>query len=162
MMMNKVITAHTAPLLTGNGKVRMLQVCLNTAPTAELRWTEGRRRDTGMKPIIDIIQKEISMSIEDNVVKAVQEVGIVVDKDRLVKALYDAMSFYREGYNDGMLVNPCVHGEWIHNTKREYDYICSVCRVDAPEDRYLNNAILTPYCPHCGAVMDGGNRNADA
>ena len=55
-------------------------------------------------------------------------------------------------------VAPVVHGEWIHNTKREYDYICSVCRVDAPEDRYRNNAILTPYCPHCGAVMDGGKK----
>ena len=55
-------------------------------------------------------------------------------------------------------VAPVVHGEWIHNTKREYDYICSVCRGDAPEDRYRNNAILTPYCPHCGAVMDGGEK----
>lgn len=55
-------------------------------------------------------------------------------------------------------VAPVVHGEWIHNTKREYDYICSVCRGDAPEDRYRNNAILTPYCPHCGAKMDGGEK----
>lgn len=53
---------------------------------------------------------------------------------------------------------PVVHGEWIHNPKREYDYICSVCRGDAPEDRMRNNAILTPYCPHCGAVMDGGKK----
>ena len=57
---------------------------------------------------------------------------------------------------------PVVHGAWIHNPKREYDYICSVCRGDAPEDRMGNNATLTPYCPHCGAKMDGGNRNADA
>ena len=53
---------------------------------------------------------------------------------------------------------PVVHGAWIHNPKREYDYICSACRGDAPEDRYRNNAILTPYCPHCGAVMDGGKK----
>lgn len=59
-------------------------------------------------------------------------------------------------------VAPVVHGEWIHNPMREYDYICSVCRGDAPENRMRNNAILTPYCPHCGAKMDGGNRNADA
>lgn len=55
-------------------------------------------------------------------------------------------------------VAPVVHGEWIHNPKREYDYICSVCRGDAPEDRMRNNAILTPYCPHCGAKMDGGKK----
>lgn len=51
---------------------------------------------------------------------------------------------------------PVVHGEWIVNPKREYDYICSVCGGDAPEDRWRNNAILTPYCPNCGAKMDGG------
>ena len=53
-------------------------------------------------------------------------------------------------------VVPVVHGEWIVNPKREYDYICSVCGGDAPEDRWRNNAILTPYCPNCGAKMDGG------
>lgn len=53
-------------------------------------------------------------------------------------------------------VAPVVHGEWIVNPKREYDYICSVCGGDAPEDRWRNNAILTPYCPNCGAKMDGG------
>ena len=53
-------------------------------------------------------------------------------------------------------VAPAVHGEWIINPKREYDYICSVCGGDAPEDRWRNNAILTPYCPNCGAKMDGG------
>jgi hypothetical protein len=53
-------------------------------------------------------------------------------------------------------VAPVVHGEWIVNPKREYDYICSVCGGDAPEDRWRNNAILTPFCPHCGAKMDGG------
>ena len=58
-------------------------------------------------------------------------------------------------------VAPVVHGEWIHNPKREYDYICSVCRGDAPEDRMRNNAILTPYCPHCGAKMDGGKHETD-
>lgn len=53
-------------------------------------------------------------------------------------------------------VAPVVHGEWIVNPKREYDYICSVCDGDAPEDRWRNHAILKPYCPNCGAKMDGG------
>ena len=51
-------------------------------------------------------------------------------------------------------VTPVVHGEWIVNPKREYDYICSVCGGYAPEDRWRNNAILTPYCPNCGAKME--------
>lgn len=53
-------------------------------------------------------------------------------------------------------VAPVLHGKWIVNPKREYDYICSVCGGDAPENRWRNNAILTPYCPNCGAKMDGG------
>ena len=56
-----------------------------------------------MKPIIETIQKQLTMSFEEGVVKAVQEVGIVVDKKRLEKALYDAKSFYEEGFNDGLL-----------------------------------------------------------
>jgi hypothetical protein len=62
-------------------------------------------------------------------------------------------------------VAPVVHGEWVVNPKREYDYICSVCGGDAHEDRWRNNAILTPYCPNCGAKMDGGghgNKIAEA
>ena len=46
---------------------------------------------------------------------------------------------------------PVVHGRWkegylIHK------YGCSCC--GARQDR------ISPYCPNCGAKMDGGNENA--
>lgn len=37
---------------------------------------------------------------ENNILKAVQSVGIDVDKERLAKALIDSRSFYDEGYAD--------------------------------------------------------------
>lgn len=45
------------------------------------------------------------------------------------------------------------HGEWKICSDGYYPY-CSRCRYE-PEisTRYRNN--LTPYCPNCGAKMDG-------
>ena len=39
---------------------------------------------------------------------------------------------------------PVVHGKWDRTTS---DYECSVCQY--PMD------YITPYCPNCGAKMDG-------
>ena len=64
-----------------------------------------------MKPIIEILQKELQMQMEDGIMKAVQEVGITVDKERLETALYDARAFYDEGYRDGK-------AKWIPSTER--------------------------------------------
>lgn len=61
-------------------------------------------------------------------------------------------------------VAPVVHGEWIeekyqtisvsrgrtiNNTKN----CCSVCGNS-------NGRVKTSYCPHCGAKMDGGEKDA--
>ena len=51
------------------------------------------------------------------------------------------------------------HGEWVL-TKTEFgwncceyptEYKCSLCGRTAKQEE--------PYCPHCGAKMDGGKRN---
>ena len=62
-------------------------------------------------------------------------------------------------------VAPVVHGEWveekyqtisvskgrtINNTKN----CCSVCGNS-------NGRVKTSYCPHCGAKMDGGEKDAE-
>lgn len=107
-----------------------------------------------MKPIIETIQKQLTMSFEEGVVKAVQEVGIVVDKERLEKALYDAKSFYEEGYKDGAAASPpTAHGEWIESSVPESMLCeCSLCHF--PCGAYSHN-----FCPNCGAKMDGGKQN---
>ena len=110
-----------------------------------------------MNPIIEIIQKDLQTQIDGAVVKAVQEVGITIDKERLKRALYDAKAFYEEGYRDGMAANPpVVHGEWvfIDHDETGYQVQCSHCKtvfVFPSKDQ------RTKHCPECGAKMDGGN-----
>lgn len=54
-----------------------------------------------MQPIIELIQTQLQTELEGQILRAVQKVGVSVDKDRLLKALTDAKAFYDEGYKDG-------------------------------------------------------------
>lgn len=54
-------------------------------------------------------------------------------------------------------VAPVVHGRWemrptgmATDTGPEYKAYCTVC--NEPNKQYQ-----PPFCPHCGAMMDGGN-----
>lgn len=49
-------------------------------------------------------------------------------------------------------VAPVIHGEWIHKNGEMY---CSVCGSEALMDEVYYES---PYCPDCGAKMDGGNK----
>lgn len=51
-------------------------------------------------------------------------------------------------------VAPVVHGVWVrvHKIDPISGYRCSKCRRMVGFD-------LTPYCPNCGAKMDGGDSN---
>lgn len=53
-----------------------------------------------MKPIITEVLDEIKFHHDNGILRAVQNVGIDVDKERLTKALVDSRSFYNEGYED--------------------------------------------------------------
>ena len=45
-----------------------------------------------------------------------------------------------------------VHGRWNpYKISNAFTHSCSVCHCDVNEK--------TPYCPYCGAKMDGGNEN---
>lgn len=52
-------------------------------------------------------------------------------------------------------VAPVVHGVWVCVNKTDpiSGYRCSKCRRRVGFD-------LTPYCPNCGAKMDGGDNDA--
>ena len=46
------------------------------------------------------------------------------------------------------------HGEW----KQGIPYICSICGNPAPDEKNTSEKYscwTSPYCPHCGAKMDG-------
>ena len=54
-----------------------------------------------MKPIVEIVTGQMRTSLEGEVFRAVQNVGVNVDKNRLLQALNDARSFYAEGFRAG-------------------------------------------------------------
>ena len=64
---------------------------------------------------IEIIRKQMVTNFENQVLKAVQEVGVLVDKDELVKALQYDRGQYEKGYADGLLHRA---DEWISVDER--------------------------------------------
>lgn len=69
---------------------------------------------------------------------------------------HDAIEIMAEvHYMPAADVAPVVHGVWVCVNKIDpiSGYRCSKCRRRVGFD-------LTPYCPNCGAKMDGGDNNA--
>lgn len=64
---------------------------------------------------IEIITKQMRTQFEDNVFKAIQDYGIVVDKEELIKALQYDRNQYEKGFADGMLARK---DEWISVEER--------------------------------------------
>lgn len=87
-------------------------------------------RYIGMKPLIDEFLTDFRIQQEDNVMRAIGEVGICVDKPRLEKALTDARAFYDEGYraamrSDDVVQFPCKIGDTVYF--KTYEKNGSVC-----------------------------------
>ena len=57
---------------------------------------------------------------------------------------------------------PVRHGRWIQG-KTVYAYHnCSLCKVPHKMQMSCNVYVLLKYCPHCGAMMDGGKDDENA
>lgn len=65
----------------------------------------------------------------------------------------DAFDAFDDALQDALTIDavPVVHGVWVCVNKIDpiSGYRCSKCRRIVGFD-------LTPYCPNCGAKMDGG------
>lgn len=59
---------------------------------------------------INVLYNDVVTKLEGGVLKAVQDVGITVDKQELIKALQYDRDSYRRGYTDG--VNH-ANADWI-------------------------------------------------
>ena len=55
----------------------------------------------GYKSPIDIMRARMQMDLENNIFKAVEKVGINVDKEELIKALQYDREQYDKGFADG-------------------------------------------------------------
>lgn len=102
---------------------------------------------------INIIYKNVNESFENGIIKAIQQVDIVVDRKELIKALQYDRDQYRKGYEDAVTFEGLVgvnRGEW---TEEGY---CPFCKCDMPAfiEDWGWKRCRTPYCPNCGASME--------
>lgn len=95
---------------------------------------------------IDIIYGEIQTQIENDVLKAVQRVGVNVDKEELLKALQYDREQYSKGYADGLNAN-----RWIPCSERlpEDGKNCLITYIS-----FLDG--VTKCCDGCAYVIENG------
>lgn len=81
------------------------------------------------KPIIEVFRTRVRTQIEDEIIKAVHNVGVLVDKEELLKALKYDREQYTQGYEDGLNASkwiPCSEGlptedgEYLCQTKTTF------------------------------------------
>lgn len=78
-----------------------------------------------------------------------REINLVYKRQELCKAVE---SVFRD--MPASDVAEVVHGKWASEAiGGVYGPVCSVCGYYIPGIRFWN----APYCPKCGARMDGGN-----
>lgn len=103
---------------------------------------------------IEIMYSKFNTQIENQIMTAVQNVGVNVDKDELVKALEYDRKQYEQGFADALKCVPeelttVRHGRWVEESSL-YDY-CSRCRAMV---RPKDIAYKSKFCLNCGAKMD--------
>ena len=118
------------------------------------------------KSPIEIIYGDMTHKLENEVFTVIQNIGINIDKDELIKALQYDRNQYETGYADAMInAVPVVHGQWTEQTihfeensedgsdNHEWQSArCSVCKqyLTTPYMYYFTHY---NYCPNCGADM---------
>ena len=102
---------------------------------------------------------EIVKQRENNICTAIQNVGIDVNKEELIKALKYDRDQYEQGYRDALKTTVQKHGRWEKWWCEDYItyfHRCSVCGEDAlTKEETAHDEVLSNYCPNCGAKMDG-------
>ena len=98
---------------------------------------------------IELIQDEMEMRVEGEVMKAVQNVVINVDKDELLKALAYDRDQYNKGYHDAEPKKGRWKLEFLISTNGDpyAVYRCNLCEWAEP------TLLRRNYCPNCGSRM---------
>lgn len=72
---------------------------------------------------IEILQKQVTYEMEENVMRAVQSYGINVNKDELIKALMYDRQQYQKGYEDGCrAINISIYDRYTVKHTYTYSY----------------------------------------
>lgn len=99
------------------------------------------------KSPIEIMQSGINFQTEGEVMKAVVKLGVVVDKDELIKALAYDRGQYEKGYEDALTINIVRCKECRHRPIKE----------DADGENYGSNLIgPTEDDEICPCLVDDG------
>ena len=99
---------------------------------------------------IEIIYGKIENQIENGIYKAIQRVGINVDRDELIRALKYDRDQYNKGYKDAMTERKT--GVWLREQ-------IALPLSDGSKECFRCSSCLTHwdtksnYCPYCGANM---------
>lgn len=91
----------------------------------------------------DRIGMELGKAVDDKVYSAIVEVGINVDKEKMLQILTEDKRRYQEAFWNGHDKGKQI-GTWEPVDEDEV-YCCSVCHRLQMEK--------TKYCPECGARM---------
>ncbi len=83
------------------------------------------------KSPIELIQKQMQLDMESKIVSAVQEVGININKEELIRALKYDRAQYEKGYNDAKAEQgDVIPVEWIKaqipDSKEFYAVVTSI------------------------------------
>ena len=95
-----------------------------------------------MEPIIEIVMSEMQTQIEDGVMKAVREIGVIIDKERLIKAV-------------GKQTPRKIKVHWYRHTTCDCGYIFSKHHGDGYYS--VPSTAKSNYCPYCGQALDWGD-----
>ena len=68
---------------------------------------------SGYESPVKMFQEQIRIDVENDIMKAVRKVGVLVDKEELIKALKNDREQYIKGYMDGLNAN-----KWIPVSER--------------------------------------------
>lgn len=99
---------------------------------------------------IDVIQGEIQMQLEGEILRAVQNVGVYVDKEELLKALAYDRNQYEKGYADAEADLDLLISEFL--VPMEIDNVCE----DLSDAHWGLDAEDETWCSrNCGVTNDG-------
>ena len=122
----------------------------------------GGESDIGYQSPITLIAGEIETKMENDTMRVIQQYGIDVDKEELLKALkYDRDQYdkgYLNGHIDGVLQGEKLYarplGKWIRKVDEAgfISHICSKCGAEIEVEDCSDDM----FCFNCGAYMKGG------
>lgn len=106
---------------------------------------------------INIISRQMEIQMEGEIMKAVQKVGVQVDKEELIRALKYDRDQYQKGYNDGLLD---AQGPVIPTVNEFGEVFCGNCGENVGIiGQSIKIRVRTKYCSECGKKVkwDGWN-----